>query len=164
MKKIAIYPLGFGMAFLFVVIGGIMIVPFPVIVIGLFVFKSPDLSPLHIIVGLGVAIAGAYFIYQFFFNSKVVFDNDRFIYNSGGANKTWYPAINVDCKELVDFEWTYAISFTKSNGKKIVFGSVRFSRKQLMRILKEIQTRGGLQEMDIDRKASSRTRNKKCKK
>lgn len=152
MKKIVIYPMGFGSVFLFIVIGVFMLAAFPIIAIGVFVIKTPDLSLWHAILGFGLTVTGVYFIYQFFFNSKVVFDNGRLIFNSGGANKKQYPIINVNCKELIDFEWTHIISFKKNNGTKVVFGCVKFSRKQLVHILYEIQVRGGLQGIDIDKK------------
>lgn len=161
MKRVVIYPMGIGMLILLILLGPLTLPAFPVMAIGLFVFKSPDLNIVHVFAGLIATIAGVYFVYQFFFNSKVVIENNRFIFNSGGSDKKMYPAINIDCQALVDFVWTYTIVFKKSNGERLVFGSVTFSRKQILRILKEVQARGGLQGIDIEKQMKIKKRTKK---
>jgi len=143
-----IYPHGVGM---FIILG----ISLAFVVGGIIVFiesliEGSDINSwISTVAGFGGMIIGTLMCYQYIFHGRVIFDGDRFISVSEGADRTIFPPINIDCKDIVSFEQgglkRGVIEFTKADGRKIDFFCLSFSTKQRMRILEEIRKRGGLQ-------------------
>ena len=87
-----------------------------------------------------------------FKKAKVEFVNNRFV--TIGQNKKIFPQIKQDCKNFISYKLTskytvQCLEFTFTNGKKVLFHTMQFSKKQNLQILNEIKRRGGFPNQDI---------------
>ena len=119
-------------------------------------FFIPKTEMYHNWLNLMICFAAlCFFSYQIFIiirNGKVVFDDTMFI--TYGQNKNIFPEIKQNCSSFINYRNTsklgaQCIEFTLKNNKKILFHTMQFSKKQIYQILKEIQIRGGLKDIDI---------------
>lgn len=91
-------------------------------------------------------------IYNLFKRAKVEFNDNIFL--TIGQNKNIFPRIEQDCKNFIAYKLTskYAaqcLEFTFVDGKKILFHTMQFSKKQNLQILNEIKKRGGFPNQEI---------------
>jgi len=125
-----------------------------------------------------VAMFGMLLVLLFLFGRRVKFTQEKIIhslsfgtldllgvliYNICGK---WYSSIDVKCNDLLKIEIGYrkkysnglakifvskSVRFRKANGKLLYMRLSAFTKKQWIRILREIQIRDGLNEQDLDK-------------
>lgn len=91
-------------------------------------------------------------ILNLFKKAKVEFVDNKFV--TIGQNKKIFPQIKQDCKNFISYKLTskytvQCLEFTFTNGKKVLFHTMQFSKKQNLQILNEIKRRGGFPNQDI---------------
>ncbi len=99
-----------------------------------------------------------YFSYQLimlFRKGKVVFIENKFI--SYGKYIQFFRAFNVNCNDIINYQrlskfGMIYLQFNLKNHRTINLHVMQFSKKQINQILLEIQNRGGLINIDIDKK------------
>ncbi len=143
--KLIIRAHGFGFIFLSSLLT-IMILAGLVSLVTSFMWFNRDINlPESILIIFAILIGEPLLIYEIvnlFKKSKVVFIGNVFL--TPGQNKNNFPRIEQDCKDIMSYKLTskYAaqcIEFTFANGKKSLFHTMQFSKKQNMRILSEIK-------------------------
>lgn len=146
---------GFGFIFLFMCLL-IMILSGILSIITSFLWFNNELNLVTNILCLIFIIIFELFLIKEFVEllkkAKVDFINDIFI--TKGQNKKIFPRIHINCKDFVSYKLTskYAaqcLEFTFINGKKILFHTMQFSKKQNLQILNEIKKRGGFPNQEI---------------
>ena len=77
-----------------------------------------------------------------------------------------FTALKQECREIVDYQLRHknmvlAIEFTLASDKKKYWPCVQFTREQVIRVLQEIQSRGGLVNKNIELKNNAFRRKNK---
>ena len=146
---------GFGFIFSFTLLS-IMILTGLIALITAFIWFNKEINLIEsILIILAILIGMPLLIFEvsnLFKKAKVEFNNNVFL--TIGQNKKIFPRIEQDCKNFMSYKLTskYAaqcLKFTFVDGKKILFHTMQFSKKQNLQILNEIKKRGGFPNQDI---------------
>ena len=110
------------------------------------------LNWIYFVIPLLAIIIIAYEMKKILKDGKVLFFNNLFITN--GQNSRIFPKIEKNCSEFESYKLTsklcsLCIEFTFTNGKKVLFSVMQYSKKQVIQILNEIKKRGGLQTQEV---------------
>ena len=108
---------------------------------------------IYFVIPLLAIIIIAYEMKKILKDGKVLFFNNLFITN--GQNSRIFPKIEKNCSEFESYKLTsklcsLCIEFTFTNGKKVLFSVMQYSKKQVIQILNEIKKRGGLQTQEVE--------------
>jgi len=117
-----------------------------------------------VLVGIILIFAGVSSFVQFYIRGAVIFEGTKMLYKDAGADKIFRAPFELDCKEIIHFGESMffgSFEFAKSCGKKFSYISLHFTKKQNIRILKEIQARGGLQGLDVEELIKPKKKRKK---
>ena len=111
------------------------------------------LNWIYFVIPLLAIIIIAYEMKKILKDGKVLFFNNLFITN--GQNSRIFPKIEKNCSEFESYKLTsklcsLCIEFTFTNGKKVLFSVMQYSKKQVIQILNEIKKRGGLQTQEVE--------------
>ncbi len=146
---------GFGFIFLFILLS-IMILTGLVVLVTTFIWFNKEINLIEsILIILAILIGIPLLIFEvvnLFKKAKVEFNDNIFL--TIGQNKKIFPRIEQDCKNFMSYKLTskYAaqcLEFTFVDGKKILFHTMQFSKKQNLQILNEIKKRGGFPNQEI---------------
>lgn len=133
-----------------------------VVVMNLFLLApegEPDMFDriLNIIAIVALAIAVLFGIIQiiFSFYTNISVNENNFVESTRPINLKKFPKIKLKCEEIVNVELkcffkTPNILTLKTQDNKFDVNLALFSKKQVLELLQEIQTRGGLQGKTID--------------
>lgn len=100
---------------------------------------------------IALAIASLELV-EIFRKGQVKFIENKFVCK--GQNQRIFPAIEQDCKDFVSYKLTskyttQCLEFTFTDGKKVLFHTPQFGKKQVIQILNEIKKRGGFPEQEV---------------
>ncbi len=153
--KLIIRAHGFGFIFLFILLS-IMILTGLVVLVTTFIWFNKEINLIEsILIILAILIGIPLLIFEvvnLFKKAKVEFNDNIFL--TIGQNKKIFPRIEQDCKNFMSYKLTskYAaqcLEFTFVDGKKTLFHTMQFSKKQNLQILNEIKKRGGFPNQEI---------------
>ena len=153
--KLIIRAHGFGFVFLFILLS-IMILAGLVTIVATIIWLSKGMNLIESIFGFIIAIIFIPMliieVINLFKKAKVEFVGNIFF--TIGQNKKIFPRIKQDCNNFITYKLTskYAaqcLEFTFVDGKKTLFHTMQFSKKQNLQILNEIKKRGGFPNQEI---------------
>ena len=156
-NKTIIFPMGFCFWFLFILYFFFIAATVCLMIFVLFI-KNSDIyyNWIALLAATFFAVFMVLELIKLFKQAPIVFDENNCVVSCGKNSKA-FPAFKLNCEEIIDYKIRYnnlsiCIELFNSKKSKKIINVIQFTKKQISKILTEIQKRGGIQnkETNID--------------